>query len=90
VSYALKVEEVDLKKRIERLKITMNVKEDGKHYRLSDEIRLRLYNVDQLKELLAKVPALKLAGVYDFWFNIRQSRRLSHSLCDTVLVLQKR
>jgi SAM-dependent methyltransferase len=90
VNYALKVVEVDLKKRLERLQITMNVKENGKQYRLSDEIRLRLYTVDQLKELLAKVPTLKLAGVYDFWFDIRRSRRLSHSLCDTVLILQRR
>lgn len=89
VSYALKVLEVDLKKRLERLKITMNVKENGNHFHLTDEIRLRLYDVEQLKSLLAKVKSLKLAGVYDFWFDIRSPRRLSQSICDTVLVLQR-
>lgn len=89
VSYALKVLDVNLQKRIERLQITMNVKEKGNQYRLKDEIRLRLYNVDQLKDLLAKVKQLKLVGVYDFWFDIRQPRRLSQSICDTALILQR-
>lgn len=89
VYYSLTVTEVDLKKRIEQLKITMNVKEDGRNYRLQDQIRLRLYDVDQIKELLGKVKQLKLAGVYDFWFNIREPRRLTHSICDTVLILQR-
>ncbi len=89
VYYSLTVTDVDLKKRIERLKITMNVKTQGLQYRLSDEIRLRLYDVEQLKETLSKVKQLNLVGVYDFWFNIRQPRRLSHSICDTVLVLQR-
>jgi SAM-dependent methyltransferase len=89
VYYSLTVMDVDLKNRIEQLKITMNVHERGSQYRLSDVIRLRLYDVDQLKSTLAKVKNLKLAGVYDFWFNIREPRRLSHSICDTVLVLQR-
>jgi 2-polyprenyl-3-methyl-5-hydroxy-6-metoxy-1,4-benzoquinol methylase len=89
VSYSLTVTEVDLKKRMETLKITMNVKEAGNQYRLQDQIRLRLYNVDQLKELLAKAKQLRLVGVHDFWFNIRERRRLSHSTCDTVLILQR-
>ncbi len=89
VYYSLTVTDVDLKKRIEQLKITMNVKEQGLHYRLRDEIRLRLYDVNQLKETIGKVKQLDLVGVYDFWFNIRQPRRLSHSICDTVLVLQR-
>lgn len=89
VYYSLTVSDVDLKNRIERLEITMNVKEHGKQYRLKDQIRLRLYDVDQLKELLGKIKQLKLVGVYDFWFNIRQPRRLSHSICDTALVLQR-
>jgi SAM-dependent methyltransferase len=89
IYYSLTVTHVDLPKRIEELKITMSVKERGKHYRLSDVIRLRLYDVEQIKTTLTKIKQLKLVGVYDFWFSIRHPRRLSHSICDTVLVLQR-
>ncbi len=89
VSYALKVLEVDLKSRLERLRITMNVKQDGQKFQLVDEILLRLYEVQQLKDLLAKAKQLELVGVFDFWFDLKQPRRLSQSLCDTVLVLRR-
>jgi len=89
VHYSLTVLDINEAKRIERLRITMNVKEKENRYQLVDEIRLRLYNVEQIKSLLAKVSAFKLVGVYDFWFDIRQPRRLSQSLCDTVLVLKR-
>jgi SAM-dependent methyltransferase len=89
IKYALTVVESDLKKRIERLKITMKVTQGDRLHMLTDEIRLRLYTVDQLQDLLAKVKSLKLVGVYDFWFDIKQRRKLTKNSCDTVLVLQK-
>ena len=89
IRYALTVLDCDVETRIERLRITMNVEQDGKVSRLSDEIRLRLYNVDQLKSLLAKMKQFELVGVYDFWFDIQQRQRLSRNSCDTVLVLKK-
>jgi SAM-dependent methyltransferase len=89
IRYALTVIESDLKKRIERLRVSMQVTQGEKQFLLTDEIRLRLYDLPQLQDLLAKVKTLKLVGVYDFWFEIDQRRRLTKNSCDVVLVLQK-
>jgi SAM-dependent methyltransferase len=90
IRYSLTVKEVDLDKRIEELKMTMKVSIDGQEKKLTDLLRLRLYNVDQLKSLLEKVKALELVGVYDFWFDISDPCRLSKKSCDVVLILKKK
>jgi SAM-dependent methyltransferase len=89
IRYALTVIESDLKSRIERLQVSMRVTQGDKQYLLTDEIRLRLYTLEQLQGLFAKVKSLKIVGVYDFWFEIDQRRRLTKNTCDVVLVLQK-
>ena len=90
IRYSLTVKEVDLDKRIEELKMTMKVSIDGQEKKLTDLLRLRLYNVDQLKSLLEKVKTLELVGVYDFWFDISDPCRLSKKSCDVVLILKKK
>ncbi|MFZ4468411.1 MAG: class I SAM-dependent methyltransferase [Pirellula sp.] len=91
IRYALSVEQVDEAKRVETLKMTMKVQIDGQEEKkLTDHLRLRLYDVEQLKALLAKVKGLELIRTYDFWFDINDPCRLSKKSCDVVLVLQKK
>jgi len=50
---------------------------------------MRIYEMDQLKALLNKVPSLELIDVYDFWYDIEEPLALSDEMGDTVLVLRK-
>ncbi|MFM8573106.1 MAG: SAM-dependent methyltransferase [Pirellula sp.] len=90
IRYSLTVKEFDIEKRIETLKMTMKVSIQGEEKRLTDMLRLRLYNVDQIKSLLEKIKALELVGVYDFWFDIKDPCRLTKKTCDAVLVRKKK
>jgi SAM-dependent methyltransferase len=90
IKYSLSVQSVDLEKRLETLKMTMKVSIGDDVKKLTDLLRLRLYDVEQLKELLAKIKSLELVGVYDFWFDISDPCRLSKKSCDVVLVLKKK
>ena len=90
IKYSLSVQSVDLEKRLETLKMTMKVEIGDDVKKLTDLLRLRLYDVEQLKELLAKIKSLELVGVYDFWFDISDPCRLSKKSCDVVLVLKKK
>ena len=64
--------------------------EGTKETTMTDLLRLRLYDVDQLKGLLAKVPAFELVAVYDFWFEISEKTKLTKNSCDVVLILKKK
>ncbi len=90
IKYALKVTDIDEANRLETLKITMKVTQGDKEHVLADHIRLRLYDVEQIKSLLAKVKAFELVAVYDFWYDIKERVRLTKNSCDTVLILQKK
>ena len=90
IKYALTVTEIDEPNRIETLKITMKVQQGNKEHLLVDHIKLRLYDVEQIKSLLAKAKEFELVGVYDFWYDIKERVRLTKNSCDTVLILKKK
>ena len=89
VYYALTVVETSMKTRLEKLRISMLVKEKEESFRLSDHITLRIYTAKQLKSLLAKATQFKLIGVHDFWCDIGSVQKLNGEAIDTVLVLQR-
>jgi hypothetical protein len=68
----------------------MKVQQGKKEHLLVDHIKLRLYDVDQIKSLLAKAKEFELVGVYDFWYDIKDRVRLTKNTCDTVLILKKK
>lgn len=90
VYYSLTVVETSMKTRLEKLRISMLVKNPKESFRLSDHITLRIYTAKQLKGLLAKVEQLKLIAVHDFWFDVDSKQPLNNKTVDTVLVLQRR
>ena len=89
VYYALTVVETSMKTRLEKLRISMLVKEKEGSFRLSDHITLRIYTAKQLKSLLAKATQFKLIGVHDFWCDIESVQKLNGEAIDTVLILQR-
>ena len=90
VSYTLRVLSWNRRSRIERLRISMLIRDSAKsERRLRSEMELRTYSLAQLKKLLAKVPELRLVESYDFWYEIDEPIPLSPDVSDIVLVMQK-
>lgn len=88
-TFSLKVMESSYKTRLELLKITMTIRKPSGTLRLQDAFHLRLYNAAQVKSLFAKVPELKLAGIYDFWYEMEEPQKLDNEIVDAVFLLQK-
>ncbi len=86
----LRVLATDRRRRIERLRVSLLVRTDGKELRLRHEFPFRMYTAAQFRRLLKQVPLLELRDVYDFWYDIDDPLRLSDELSDTVFVLRKR
>jgi hypothetical protein len=89
IYYTLAVEESSWKERVEILRLTMTVKRPEGSFKFIDHLHLRLYSVPQIKSLIKSVPMLKIAGVYDFWYDIDDPVKLDSKICDTVLILQR-
>lgn len=90
VNYSLQVMDVSVKKRVERLRITMNVTTATKKMRMVDEFELRIYSVKQMLSLFAKVPEFELVEVYDFWCQIDEPQPINDDLCDAIFLLRKK
>ena len=90
VTVTLRVLAMDRQSRLERLRVSLLVRNGARELRLRDEFPLRLYTADQFRELLSAVPSLELCDVYDFWYEIDQPLRLTDEIADTVFVLRKR
>jgi SAM-dependent methyltransferase len=89
VYYALTVVETSMKTRLEKLRISMLVKNKKESFRLSDHISLRIYTAPQLKSLIAKSKKLKLIAVHDFWYDIESTQKLNGEAVDSILILQR-
>lgn len=89
VYYALTVVETSMKTRLEKLRISMLVKNKQESFRLSDHITLRIYTAPQLKSLIAKSKKLKLIAVHDFWYDIESTQKLNGEAVDSILILQR-
>jgi SAM-dependent methyltransferase len=89
VSTDLRVIATDSRRRIETLQVSLRVRRGEKLWRFRGRFDLRLYNANQLRKLLASVPALALCDVYDFWYEIDSPLELNDTISDTVFVLRK-
>ena len=86
----LRVLSSDRRRRVEKMRVSMLVRQRGKPLRFRDEFSLRIYTAGQFRRLLAAAPALELCDVYDFWYEIDHPLRLSDRLSDTVFILRRR
>jgi SAM-dependent methyltransferase len=90
VTTTLRVLNASRRTRLERIRISLLIRQGQTIRRVRDEFDLRLYTAKQLRELLAKVPAWELAAVTDYWHDLDQLYPLDDSMSDTVLVLKRR
>lgn len=79
----------DLEKRSERFHMSYYVHTPTKSFQLADDIAFRTYTVDQFYGLLRKVPALEIAAIYDFAYDLRKPVEPNTQTEDTVFVLRK-
>ena len=89
VTVTLRVLATNRRRRIERLRVCLLVRENGKEIRLRDEFSFRMYTARQFRRLLASVPSLELCDVYDFWYEIDNPMELNDDRADTVFVLRR-
>ena len=90
VTVTLRVLSMDRRRRVERLRVSMLVRDRGREFRLRDEFSFRMYTARQFRSLLASVPSLELCDVYDFWYEIDQPLKLNDDRADTVFVLRRK
>jgi|ERR1700737_2547356 SAM-dependent methyltransferase len=90
VTVTLRVLSVDLQSRIEKLRVSLLVRQTSKEFRLRHEFRFRTYTTRQFRRLLNSVPSLELCDVYDFRYDIDQPLALNGEMAYTVFVLRRR
>jgi SAM-dependent methyltransferase len=90
VTVTLRVLATDRRRRLETLRISLLVRGRRGELRLRDEFPFRMYTAGQFRRLLAKVPALELCDVYDFWYEIDHPLELNDEISDSVFILRKR
>ena len=82
--------DLDLRKRTERCRMTMDVYTPTRMFQIVDELVFRTYTRQQLQKLLAAVPELEMAAVFDFTYRISEPIEIQSDTQDIVLVLRKR
>jgi SAM-dependent methyltransferase len=106
VTTTLRVTGADTKRRVERLRISLLVREYGESAnerqkkngrakppvikRLRDEFDYRLYTAAQMRQLLRSIPQFELIDVFDFWYQIDEPQKLDNELYDALFVLRRR
>ena len=80
----------DRRTRLERVRTRLRVSRGGEERALETVWLFRTYNARQLQGLLrAALPEMRLAGCYDFRYDISQPRKLDDHQVDVVVVLKK-
>ncbi len=90
VTVTLRVLATDRRRRLETLRISLLARRPGREFRLRHDFQFRMYTAGQFRRLLAKVPSLELADVYDFWYEIENPMELNDEISDTVFVLRRK
>ncbi len=88
MSGIIKTIEVDRKKRLETLSVTLRYAGPKPKKIMSSCVQLRTYTLRQLQNLLSKIPNFSILETYDFSYDINQPVLLSESSEDIILVLQ--
>ena len=80
---------IDRRKRMEHLGVTLDIYTPTDHKRIVDHMEYRTYKRTQFQSLLKKVPALEVAEVYDFAYDIDKPHEITETSEDVVYVLRK-
>jgi SAM-dependent methyltransferase len=79
----------DLRHREERFGMTFDVYTPSRSFRMTDEIVFRTYTAAQFRSLVASVPKLEIAAVYDFTYDFKRPVRVDAETEDAVFVMRK-
>ncbi len=78
------------KRRLEPVRSSISVEENGLTRRTQTDWKFRTYNSDQFRKLLKKVPAFELVCTHDFEYDIDECFDLNDGQYDVLVVLRKR
>ncbi|MBX3437855.1 MAG: class I SAM-dependent methyltransferase [Planctomycetaceae bacterium] len=81
---------IDLRRRMEKLGMRLDVYTPTQHVRINDEMYYRTYNVRQMQTLLSSVPDWELVETYDFAYDLDDPIVVTTKTEDVVFVLRKR
>ena len=79
----------DRQLREERLRMNYDVYTPTRSFRISDDVLFRTYTLRQFRALVASVPQLEIAAVYDFAYQFDQPITPRATTEDAVFVLRK-
>ena len=77
------------RRRLERVRSRLVVKQRGKTLRTETNWLFRAYNVRQMRRLLASVPTLQHVATYDFAYDLAAPREFTDNQLDCVLILRR-
>src|SRR5204862_1729996 len=90
VTVTLRMLRIDLRHRIENLRVCLLVRRASKELRLRHEFQLRTYTVRQFRRLLGSVPSLEVCNIYDSRYDIEQPFALNERIAYCLFVLRRR
>ncbi len=90
VAANLRVLRIDRRRRIERFRIELLIRERAKKFRLRHEFMFRTYTGKQFRQLLRSVPSLELCGVYDLRYGLEQAPTPMGEMPYSSFVLKRR
>ncbi len=82
-------EEIDFRRRQERVGMSYDIYTPTRQFRLTSEVFFRTYKWPQFRQLLSKVPEFEIAEVYDFAYDIERPVKIDAKTEDVVFVLRK-
>ena len=89
VNSTLWSEELDLKRRNERVGMRFDVYTPTRHLQIIDEMDHRTWTAEQMTALLASVPSLRVLETFDFVYDIDTPVTIGPTTEDVVFILQK-
>src|SRR5438128_6522132 len=90
VTITLRMLHIDLRRRIENLRVCLLVRRGSKELRLRHEFQLRTYTARQFRRLLGSVPSLELCNIYDSCYDIEQPFAVNDKIAYCLFVLRRR
>jgi SAM-dependent methyltransferase len=90
VAVTLRLLRIDLRRRLENVRVCLLARRGSKELRLQHTFQLRTYTPRQFRRLLDSVPSLELCDVYDFRYDITQPFTPNNEMAYSVFVLRRR
>ena len=89
VTITHRVLRIDIRSRIENLRVCLLARRGSTELRLRYEFQFRTYTARQFRRLLDSVPSLELCDIYDFRYDIMRPVALNDEMAYRVFVLRR-